>query len=67
MHSGLHTSTFTFNHTRALMHFSRNRIISSRVMIVGISLRYAWYLRAPRMRLIVGEAIEMGGGVGFVG
>ena len=66
MHSGWHIFTFTFNHTRELMHFSRNRIISSQAMIVDILLHCVWY--APsKSRLIGGETIEMGGSVGFVG
>jgi hypothetical protein len=48
------------------MHFSRNRIISSQAMIVDTSLHCVWY--APsKIRLIIGETVEMGGSVGFVG
>jgi hypothetical protein len=66
MHSGWPIFTFTFNHMRALMHFLRNRIISSQAMIVDILLHCVWYVPSES-RLIGGETVEMGGSVGFVG
>jgi hypothetical protein len=64
MHFGLPIFTFTFNPIRELTRYLQNPITSNPVMIVAISLLYAWYVTRVEV-LTVGETVKMGGSIGF--